>query len=493
MAQGLPVSDVVNVTTTITPVAASTRNFGAALHIGSTDVIDTTERLRTYASLEQVGYDFGTTDPEYIGATRHFSQSPQPSILYIGRWAQTATKGRLNGGVLNASEQLMTSWQEITTGSMKITIDGTLKTLTALSFAACNTLPAVAAVVTTALGASGTCEWDSANDRFIIKSATTGTSSTVSYGSANVSGTDISAPMKLTSGLASVPVDGIAAETLVDAVEALADKSGDWYAAVVLPTTATDSAIVTAAQTIEGYNKKRIIGRTITSTTVLDPNYTTDLGSLLHTANLTRAWCQYSADPYAVCSFFGRAATVDFTGSKTTITMNFKTEPGVAAETLSETQVGALRSKRCNVFVNYDNDTAIIQEGVMSAQLFFDERHGLDWLENAIQTAVWNLLYTSSTKIPQTDAGTTQIVAEIEKVLAQAVNNGLVAPGVWNADGFGALSRGDTLSKGWYVYAPPVASQSQADREARKSVPIQIAVKLAGAVHSVNATINVNR
>jgi len=43
------------------------------------------------------------------------------------------------------------------------------------------------------------------------------------------------------------------------------------------------------------------------------------------------------------------------------------------------------------------------------------------------------------------------------------------------------------------VYAAPVESQSQADREARKAPVIQIAVKLAGAVHFVDVIVNVNR
>ena len=173
--------------------------------------------------------------------------------------------------------------------------------------------------------------------------------------------------------------------------------------------------------------------------------------------------------------------------------MKFKQEPGVRAETITETQAAALTAKNVNVFVNYDNDTAIIQQGVMSDGTFFDERHGLDWLENDIQTAVYNLLYTSTTKIPQTDEGTHLIMTTIEDRLAQAVANGLVAPGQWNAGGFGQLKQGDYLSKGFYVYAAPVATQSQADREARKSVPIQVAVKLAGAIHSVDVLINVNR
>jgi len=78
-------------------------------------------------------------------------------------------------------------------------------------------------------------------------------------------------------------------------------------------------------------------------------------------------------------------------------------------------------------------------------------------------------------------------------VLGEAVNNGLVAPGTWNADGFGLLERGDYLDKGYYVYTTPVAEQAQSEREQRKCPPIQIAAKLAGAIHFVDVQIDVNR
>ncbi|MFX5157774.1 DUF3383 family protein, partial [Acinetobacter baumannii] len=67
------------------------------------------------------------------------------------------------------------------------------------------------------------------------------------------------------------------------------------------------------------------------------------------------------------------------------------------------------------------------------------------------------------------------------------------APGVWNSAGFGALKQGDTLAKGYYVYAPAIATQSQADREARKAVPFQVAAKEAGAIHTVDVLVTVNR
>ncbi|WP_289465652.1 DUF3383 family protein, partial [Klebsiella pneumoniae] len=89
-----------------------------------------------------------------------------------------------------------------------------------------------------------------------------------------------------------------------------------------------------------------------------------------------------------------------------------------------------LAAKNANVFINYNNDTAIIQEGVMSNGDFIDERHGLDWLQNYVQTNLYNLLYTSTSKIPQTDAGVTRLVSNVEQSMAQSVSNGLVAPGV---------------------------------------------------------------
>ncbi|GAC1042259.1 DUF3383 domain-containing protein [Rhizobium sp. No.120] len=494
MASGLNVSDVVNVTINLAPKAAAQRNFGAELILGSSDVIDTAERIREYSDLDGIAEDFGTTAAEYIAADFFFSQEPQPSICYVGRWAQTATSGRLNGGVLSASEQQISNFTSITNGSMKIDIDGATKTLSALNFSAVTNLNGVASIIDTAL-AGASVVWDSVSQRFIVESSTTGTTSTVGYASATGSGTDISAMLNLVTGVASPPVAGVAAETLLSAVQTLADISNAWYGLTVATSTpAATSDYLAVAAFIEGASQSHIFGITITNPSVLDVAVTNDLASQLKALGYKRTFTQFSSSsPYAVTSMAARAFTVNFEANNSTITLKFKQEPGVAAETLTESQAATLKAKNCNVFVNYNNDTAIIQEGVMANGYFFDEVHGTDWLQNAIQTDLYNLLYQSPTKIPQTDDGTHLLVTTIEATMARAVNNGLVAPGVWNAPGFGQLKQGQMLTSGYYVYAPLVASQSQSDREARKSVPIQVAAKLAGAVHSVNVLINVNR
>ncbi len=383
MAKGLPLSRVANVTMTLSAKAAQGRNFGSMLILGISTVIPITERLRAYSSADDIGDDFGVDSEEYKAALIWFSQSPQPTLVYVGRWAKTLSTGE--------------------TGSV---------------------------------------------------------------------------------------------ETLAQAVNAIMDYNS-WYGlhlAVDEADYPTDADLISVAAAIEASTVSRIFGITTAESDALVAATTTDLSSKLKAAKYSRTFIQYSTSSlYAALSAFGRAFTVDFTGSNTTITLKFKVEPGVTYETLSTSQADALEAKNANVYVYYENDTAILEQGVMCNGDFFDERHGLDWLQNAVQTADFNTLYTSTTKIPQTDAGTTTRIANVEKVLDQAEKNGLFAAGVWTGGPIGQLSTNDTLTKGYYVWADSVDSQSQADREARKGIPIQVAAKLAGAVHYGSVAITVVR
>lgn len=383
MSQGLPVSGVVSVDIIMSPTAAAGRNFGSLLILGPSTVIPLTERIRQYSSVDDIGTDFGTDSPEYKAATIYFSQSPKPSMVYIGRWAKTLASGE----------------------------------------------------------------------------------------------------------------DG-AAETLDAAVNAVLEYTS-WYGLAIVDddtSTVSDDDIVKVAAAIEASSLSRVFAVTTSAADTLVSSVSTDLASRLKAAGYSRTFVQYSTtSKYAAISALGRAFTVNFTGSNTTLTLKFKTEPGVTYETLTTSQAAALDAKNCNVYVYYANDTAILQQGVMANGDFFDERHGLDWLQDYVQTNLYNLLYTGTTKIPQTDAGVTRLMANVEASLDQAVTNGLIAPGVWNGGDIGELTSGDTLTKGYYIYAQPVSEQAQADREARKAPSIQAAIKLAGAVHYADVQINVVR
>lgn len=381
MAQGLPVSNVVNVDVIMSPVAATGRNFGALLILGTSTVIPVTERIRQYSAIEDIGDDFGADSPEYEAATIFFSQSPKPTLVYIGRWAKTLAEGEAG-----------------------------------------------------------------------------------------------------------------AVETLLQAVNACLQYT-NWYGLAIADSAdLVEADVISVAAAIEASSLSRILAVTTADVNVLVSGNTGNIGYKLKAAGYSRTFWQYSSSSkYAAISAFGRAFTVNFTGNNTTITLKFKTEPGVTHETLTTAQASAIDAINGNVYVYYANDTAIIQQGVMANGDFFDERHGLDWLQNYVQTNLYNLLYTSTTKIPQTDAGVTRLMTNVEASLDQAVNNGLVAPGVWNGGPIGQIESGDTLTKGYYVHADSVENQAQSDREARKSPVIQAAIKLAGAIHYADVQINVVR
>lgn len=318
------------------------------------------------------------------------------------------------------------------------------------------------------------------------------TPSSVGYATAG-SGTDVSTLLKLDSANSQALVTGYNSETPAACAAVLANLSAAWYGLMFQASTQpTDDQNIAVSTFVEALDLTRIFGVTITNTNVLSDLVASDLASRMKAGAYRQSFCQYSQNAYAIASFFGRAFSVDFTANNSTITLMFKQEPGVSGEDLSENEALTLEDKRCNVFVDYVNDTIIIQHGVMSGSAFFDEIHGLDWLQNAIQTGVYNVLYTSK-KVPQTDAGVNRLTNAISAVCTQGVNNGLIAPGTWNADGFGNLSTGDFLKAGYYIFAQSVALQAQSDREARIAPPIQVAIKLAGAIQSVDVLVEVNR
>ena len=483
IATTLPVSRVVNVAVEMSPTAAALRNFGSCLILGDSDIIDTDERIRLYSSISDIATDFGVSSREYLAAQAFFSQSPQPTQVYIGRWAKSATAGRLRGRTLSSAEQDISLFTAITTGTLSLTIDGASKSMASIDLSAETNLNGVASQISSALGVSGSCAWT--GERFVITSATTGTSSTV----ATTDTGTLSSLMGFAGSATSVA--GVAAESLASAITALLDYN-TWYMVCVAPG-ASDDSIVEAAGLIEAASPSRMIGFTTQNSTEIDSTASSTLGSRLKGLGYNRTILVYSSDsPVAAASVFGRMATINFEGSNTTLTLKFKQLPGVTAENLRSSQAEALKSHNVNAFCAYQNDTSILQEGITSGGWFIDETHGLDWLQNRVETDLWNLLYTSK-KVGQDESGATAIVSCVNKSLEQGVANGLIAPGVWNGDAFGALESGDTLSTGYYVYIQPFDEQSQSDREARKAPPIQIAVKLKGAVHFINVTITVNR
>ncbi len=307
-------------------------------------------------------------------------------------------------------------------------------------------------------------------------------------------GTDISGALGMTAATSGAYVaNGVAAESALAAATLFDNQFGQqWYGLTICG--AADSDHLAVAPFIESTTNKHFYGVTTQEAGVLSSVSTTDIAYQLQQLGFNKTCYQYSSSSaFAIASLLGRQLTVNYGGNNTVITLMYKQEPGVQAETINATQITALEGKNCNVYVSYNNGTTIIEPAKVASGQYIDTIVGMDAFLITLQTALFNALYTAPTKIPQTDPGMHVLATIIEGICQQFVVNGLFAPGVWNSGGFGTLNQGDTLTKGYYVYQPTIASQPQSNRAARISVPFQIAVKLAGAVHDVDFAISVNQ
>lgn len=501
----LPVRRIVNVSISLSPMAAQRRGFGILGVLGDSAVIGEKEGYRSYLTSDDVLGDFGADAPETLAAQAFFSQSPKPQGLVVFRWFNSPTAGTLQGGAIEADFTQL----QVAKGGFKIAIDGAAAVEIVADLHAATNLAQIASALTAALAGAATVT--ESNKGLLITSAKTGVASDVGFASApdGEGVTDLSALLGFTEAAGAVSTRGAQyAETLTDAVSRIMTEYGRVFYGLITATSAeiSDDDRFSIAQAVESSEDSHIYGITLNDSALYETPYTddaNDIASKLKRGQYTRTIvfytpfnendAAYKLNPYFAASALGRMFSVNFSGSKTTITLKFKQAPSIQPVDLSTTPVNNLEARNVNVYAIYENDTYIIEPGVMASGMHADERHGLDWLKDAVQTGIFNVLYQSKTKIMQKDDDVGRVQAAIEHVLQQAVKNGLLAPGQWNSDSFGSIEEGDYLDAGYYVYADSVNNQDQSEREARKSPPFQIAAKLAGAIESVDVMISVNR
>ena len=191
--------------------------------------------------------------------------------------------------------------------------------------------------------------------------------------------------------------------------------------------------------------------------------------------------------------YAGRALCVDFGGSRTALTMNLKNlSIAYPDQTIGDTQLALAQTAGVDVYVGIGNIAETITSG---ANNWFDAVYIELWLKGALQAAGINYLAGTSTKIPQTEEGMNGLKDAYRQVCAQAVVNGAAAPGSWTSStifGNQADLHRNVESIGYYIFSTPVATQAQTDRALRKAPLVQIALKLAGAIHSSNCIVQLN-
>ena len=192
-------------------------------------------------------------------------------------------------------------------------------------------------------------------------------------------------------------------------------------------------------------------------------------------------------------AYLSRALSTDFTGSNTAFTMHLKSISGFASDPImSDTVLALAQAAGADVYGNIGGIAQVFTSGTNG---FFDSVYNLLWFMITEQITGYNFLRQTNYKIAQTEKGMAGLKGSCNTPCTEAVTAGYVAPGVWDSpDFFG--DKDDFIRNikdfGFYIYSSPVALQTSADRQARKSPPIMIALKESGAIHSGSIIIQVN-
>lgn len=377
----------------------------------------------------------------------------------------------------------LTFFKAVNNGSVVITVNGTANSLTGLDFTNISTLSDVATILQ---GAISSVTITVSEGKIVFTSKKVGASSSVVL-STGESGTDLTGSTLLNvSG--GTTVDGVDAtgETLAEAITRTLGKVA--YTGVMCAKYMTDAEVTAASAVVAAndlifanvwYAAEDILGA---CKTVKDAG-NTKTRCLVYTNGFEEAKLMMAA-------YVGRAFSVNFSGTSVSQTMDLKTLTGITPDlNLTQTDYTNAETAGCDLYISYEGDPAVVSNG---ANEYFDVVYENMALKFYAQVALYNVLKTAGSKVPQTEAGVTLLKNALGSTFMQFVRNGVVAPGQWNnAQTFGdpETFRANIANQGWYVYSLPIAQQSQADREARKAPYIQGACKRAGAIHEADVLI----
>jgi hypothetical protein len=133
----------------------------------------------------------------------------------------------------------------------------------------------------------------------------------------------------------------------------------------------------------------------------------------------------------------------------------------------------------------------LLELGSTASGLRYDEVLYIDMISADLQNAAVALMAENPDRLPQTDDASAQFINRFSSVLIGYTAMGVLATAAWRGADAGPLSAGDPVENGFALWADPYDDQSDADRAARRAMPVHVALTLAGSLESVVIAVRV--
>lgn len=449
----LPLSDIVNVSVTVTPQAVTGPQFNQALIIGNSTKIPsygTNARVRQYsggsAILQNMLQDgWVNTDPEYLAASFYVAQTPTPYYLWIGRQDTTAL------------------------GSYTIAAAGTnYKVGDRVTVTQTGASNAVLQVATIGTGGAVTA----------LQYVTQGTGYQVATNLPCSGGSGTGLQINITS----------LGESAVQAATVCRIASSQWYLFTVL--TAVDADNVLLAQFAQSSSPVSQLFYQTSSANILTGD-TANIFNQIKAASYSRCIGTYTTtqsnaapnNAYFAAALMGVAMGRNTGLAGSYFILPFKNVVGMTVEPLTNAQFTTITNANGNAYCSYANSYNSLSPGITGNGQYFDQTLGIDMLASDLQFDITNALYQYPS-IPQNDQGQSILIHAANISCERSVKRGFLAGGTWQGQTILNLQAGMPVTNGYLNQSPSYASLGSKPAN-RQAAPIYCAVILAEAVQSV--------
>lgn len=442
-----------------------------------------------FSSAAAVGAFFGLASSEYGLAQNYFAgydnKTATPALLYFVQYAAAPVAAYVRGGSLSA--MTLTQLQALS-GTLIVTIDGVVKTSSTINLSAASSFSNAATIIAagfTSMG--GTVTYDATRAAFVITSATTGATSTMSF----CTGT-LATSLLMTSATGAVLSQGAIASTPSGVFASITAVTLNWAQFMTTWEPLIADKLLFAAW-VNAQNNRFIYVEWDTDILATQANNTTTLGPQLNALNSSGTVPIYGSANHAAF-ILGAIASVDFNRTNGRITFAFKAQSGLAATVTDQTLAANLDANGYNFYGSYataNQGFVFFYPGsVTGAYSFLDEYVNQVYLNSQLQLALMVLL-TSVPSIPYNAQGYALIDAACMDPINQALNFGSIREGVPLSvsqaaqvnNAAGTKIDGVLSTRGWMLQILPATAQVRA---ARGTPPILFFYTDGGSIQMIS-------
>lgn len=475
MASSIPASAIVSVLPSVIDAG------GSGLDLIGMFLTDNarmpTARVLSFSSASDVSAYFGPLSTEATMAAIYFAgydaSSIKPATLLFYRYVDTAASAFLRGAPLAIT---LTQLQALTSGTLSVTVDGSVKTSGSISFSAATSFSNAAAIIQAAFTSPNfTVSWDTIGQAFLFTSNSTGATSTITVATAT-GGLDA-----LLLGTAAGPTvsQGADVTTPATAMSAALLLTQDF---VSFTTTfePADSDKVAFAVWANGQGERYLYVCWDNNIQATQSGDTASVGSIIRDNAYASVAPVYDPNNgQNVAAFLmGAVASINFAQQDGRASLAFRTSAGnIAAGVTNQSIAAHLIANKYNFVGAYAtaNDLfTFFYPGQVSGPFdWIDSWVCQVWMNNAFQLALMELL-TSAGQIPYNQDGFGMIETALRSVIEDALHFGAIRAGITLSTAQKAevnnRAGGDVAStieqRGWYV---KVADPGATVRAARGS------------------------